>query len=97
MLRLYINMSKCIYLFIFISKTIHALHYSRFKKALLGSVSDDGAMNIWDTNTKKIVASFPDQHRAPATDICFSPMNDMLLASTGLDKKIIFYDVLGKK
>lgn len=54
-------------------------------------------MNIWDTNSKKVVASFPDQHQAPAMDICFSPMNDMLLASTGLDKKIIFYDVLGKK
>lgn len=79
------------------TQTIHALQYSKFKKALLGSVSDDGAMNIWDTNSKKVVASFPDQHQAPAMDICFSPMNDMLLASTGLDKKIIFYDVLGKK
>ena len=78
-------------------QTIHALQYSRFKKALLGSVSDDGALNIWDTNTKKTIVSFPDEHTAPAMDLSFSPMNDMLLATVGLDKKIVFYDILGKK
>ena len=78
-------------------QTIHAIQYSRFKKALLGSVSDDGALNVWDTNTKKIVVSFPDEHTAPAMGLSFSPMNDMLLATVGLDKRIIFYDILGKK
>lgn len=79
------------------TQTIHAIQYSRFKKALLGSVSDDGALNVWDTNTKKIVVSFPDEHTAPAMGLSFSPMNDMLLATVGLDKRIIFYDILGKK
>ncbi|XP_028398227.1 protein NEDD1-like isoform X2 [Dendronephthya gigantea] len=79
------------------TQAVHAIQYSRFKKALLGAVSDDGALNIWDTNTMKMAVSFPDNHTAPARDLSFSPMNDMLLASVGLDKKIVFYDILGKK
>jgi WD40 repeat protein len=34
-----------------------------------------------------------DQHQAMATDICFSPINQLLLASAGFDKKIQLYDV----
>ncbi|XP_046841301.1 protein NEDD1-like [Xenia sp. Carnegie-2017] len=76
-----------------------SLRHSIFtiQKSLLGSVSDDGALNIWDTNTKKISCSFHDGHAAPAMDLSFSPMNDMLLATVGLDKRIVFYDILGKK
>lgn len=52
---------------------------------------------MWDTNARKIVTSFSSDHKAPATGLSFSPVNEMLLVSTGLDKKIVFYDVQGKK
>ena len=34
---------------------------------------------------------------APATGLAFSPLNEMLLLSCGLDKRIVCYDVQGKK
>ena len=79
------------------SQAVRDVQFSYFKKSLLGAVSDDGALNLWDCNTRKIIASFSSDHKAPATGLSFSPVNDMLLASVGLDKKIVFYDVQGKK
>lgn len=63
---------------------------------MLATISDSGTLSLWDTKEKKILKTFQD-HRAPATGLAFSPLNDMLLCSTGLDKKIIFYDVTGRK
>ncbi|XP_077988470.1 protein NEDD1-like [Glandiceps talaboti] len=77
-------------------QAIRGLQYSHFKKSLLGSVSDDGALNLWDASTRKLLKSFTDTHRSPATALCFSPVNDMLLASVGLDKRIVCYDAQGK-
>ncbi|XP_048585138.1 protein NEDD1 [Nematostella vectensis] len=79
------------------TQAIRGLQFSHFKKALLASVSDDGASNLWDTNSRKLVTSFVNEHKAPATALAFSPANEMLLTSVGLDKKIVFYDVQGKK
>ncbi|XP_070558499.1 protein NEDD1-like [Ptychodera flava] len=77
-------------------QAIRGLQYSYFKKSLLGSVSDDGCLNLWDANSHKLLKSFTDTHRSPATSMCFSPVNDMLLASVGLDKRIVCYDAQGK-
>lgn len=76
---------------------VKEIQFSRHKKALLGSVSDDGAVNLWDTNTRRLLHSFTDSHRSPATGLNFSPINNMLLMSVGLDKRIVCYDVQGKK
>ncbi|XP_033120347.1 protein NEDD1-like [Anneissia japonica] len=78
------------------TQSIQQLGYSYFKKSLLAAVSDDGALNLWDSNASKSVASFTDSHRAPATALSFSPVNDMLLASAGLDKRIVCYSVQAK-
>ncbi|XP_071961127.1 protein NEDD1-like [Antedon mediterranea] len=78
------------------TQSIQQVGYSYFKKSLLASVSDDGALNMWDTNASKCVATFTDSHRAPATALSFSPVNDMLLASAGLDKRIVCYSVQAK-
>ncbi|XP_020615589.1 protein NEDD1-like [Orbicella faveolata] len=82
-----------------LSKTqaVRDIQFSHFKKSLLGAVSDDGALNLWDSNTKKLSTSFASDHKGPATGLSFSPMNDMLLCSVGLDKRIVFYDVQQKK
>ncbi len=77
-------------------QTIRGVEYSHFKKSLLASVSDDGSVALWDTNARKVLHSFKDAHKASATSLSFSPVNDMLLTSVGLDKRIVCYDVVGK-
>lgn len=79
------------------TQAVRDIQFSHFKKSLLGAVSDDSALNLWDSNTRKLFTSFASDHKAPATGLSFSPMNDMLLCSVGLDKRIVFYDVQGKK
>lgn len=81
----------------FFLQAVREIQFSHFKKSLLGAVSDDGALNLWDSNTKKLSTSFASDHKGPATGLSFSPMNDMLLCSVGLDKRIVFYDVQQKK
>ncbi|XP_019634275.1 PREDICTED: protein NEDD1-like isoform X3 [Branchiostoma belcheri] len=77
-------------------EAIRDIQYSYFKRSLLGSVSDSGTVVLWDTNTRRPLHSFKDAHHAPATALTFSPVNDMLMATVGLDKKICCYDVQGK-
>ncbi|XP_074646303.1 protein NEDD1-like [Tubulanus polymorphus] len=71
------------------------LQYSHYKKSLLGSVSEDGAVCLWDTNTRRLMHSFTDKHCACPMGLAFSPINKMLLMSVGLDKRIVCYDVIG--
>jgi WD40 repeat protein len=84
---------QCSVLFL---QAIRQLQYSNFKKSLLGSVSDDGAVSLWDTNTRRLMHSFTDMHCSSATGLAFSPLNEILLMSVGLDKRIVCYDVVGK-
>lgn len=77
-------------------QAIRSLGYSYFSRSLLASVSDSGTVCLWDTKERKMLKKFQD-HKAPSTCLAFSPLNDMLLCSCGLDKRIIFYDVTGKK
>ncbi|XP_054750791.2 protein NEDD1-like isoform X1 [Lytechinus pictus] len=77
-------------------QTIRDVGYSYFKKSLLAAASDDGSLTLWDTNTSKLVTSFSDAHNAPTTALSFSPLNNLLLASSGLDKRVVCYDVNGR-
>ncbi|NXT47676.1 NEDD1 protein, partial [Pluvianellus socialis] len=76
---------------------IRHLKYSSFKKSLLGSVSDSGNVTLWDVNSQKPYHNFENTHKAPASEICFSPVNKLLLVTVGLDKRIILYDTSSKK
>ncbi|XP_054129824.1 protein NEDD1 isoform X1 [Melozone crissalis] len=76
---------------------IRHLKYSSFKKSLLGTVSDSGNVTLWDVNSQNPYHNFENPHKAPASEICFSPVNELLFVTVGLDKRIIFYDTLGKK
>lgn len=76
---------------------IRNIQYSFFKKAYLAAVSDDGSLYLWDTNTNKLLTTFNNAHKAPATALAFSPLNNLLLASCGLDKRILCYDIMSKK
>ncbi|XP_061423309.1 protein NEDD1 isoform X3 [Lethenteron reissneri] len=75
---------------------VQDLQYSYFKKALFGSVSDDGSVVLWDANARRPHHSFTTAHRAPASALAFSPVNDLLFVTAGLDKRIILYDMVSK-
>ncbi|XP_065274161.1 protein NEDD1 [Emys orbicularis] len=79
------------------SQPIRHLKYSSFKKSLLGSVSDSGTVTLWDVNSQNPYHNFENAHKAPASEICFSPVNELLLVTIGLDKRIILYDTSSKK
>ncbi|NWR73289.1 NEDD1 protein, partial [Centropus unirufus] len=76
---------------------VRHLQYSSFKKSMLGSVSDSGNVTLWDVNTQNPYHNFENAHKAPASEICFSPVNKLLLVTVGLDKRIILYDSSSKK
>ncbi|XP_069829951.1 protein NEDD1 isoform X2 [Dendropsophus ebraccatus] len=78
------------------SQPIRHLRYSNVKKFLLGAASDSGSVTLWDAHNQNPVHMFDSAHKAPASGICFSPVNDLLLVTIGLDKRIICYDVSSK-
>ena len=75
---------------------ITELCFSRFKHSLLAGSTESGIVALWDANAVKRTSTFS-EHRAPATGLAFSPMNEMLLSSSGLDKRCFCYDVLSGK
>ncbi|XP_014379230.1 protein NEDD1 [Alligator sinensis] len=79
------------------SQPIRHLEYSSFKKSLLGSVSDSGTVTLWDVNGQIPCHNFENVHKAPSSEICFSPVNELLFITIGLDKRIILYDTSSKK
>ncbi|XP_069620553.1 protein NEDD1 isoform X2 [Ranitomeya imitator] len=78
------------------SQPIRHLRYSYVKKFLLGAASDSGSVTLWDAHSQNPLHMFDSAHKAPASGICFSPVNDLLLVTIGLDKRIICYDVSSK-
>ncbi|XP_005374560.1 PREDICTED: protein NEDD1 [Chinchilla lanigera] len=79
------------------NQSIRHLKYSVYKKSLLGSVSDNGLVTLWDVNSQSPYHNFGSTHKAPASGICFSPVNELLFVTIGLDKRIILYDTSYKK
>lgn len=79
------------------NQSVRQLKYSLFKKSLLGSVSDNGIVTLWDVNSQSPYHNFDSVHKAPASGICFSPVNELLFVTIGLDKRIILYDTSSKK
>lgn len=75
---------------------IHDLRLSVLKRSLLGSVSDSGTIALWDVNNFKEIHSFDSAHKAPGSGLAFSPVSQLLVASVGLDKKIVCYDTASK-
>jgi len=81
-------------------QAINQLRFSHFRQNLLAGACDDCALCTWDSGTKSQLCRFEiasGGHSAPCTGLVFSPCNQMLLASVGLDKNIICYDVIANK
>nr|XP_019968172.1 PREDICTED: protein NEDD1 isoform X1 [Paralichthys olivaceus] len=78
------------------NQPIHDLKLSALKRSLLGTVSDSGAVVLWDSNTQKELHVFDSAHKAPGSGLAFSPASELLVVSVGLDKKIVCYDTASK-
>ncbi|GBG83488.1 hypothetical protein CBR_g37200 [Chara braunii] len=77
-------------------QALRALEYSPHRRSFLVTAGDEGTVNIWDTNSRGLKATWPKKHSAPATGVCFSPTDAKFVVSAGLDKRLIFYDITNK-
>ncbi|KAL5567604.1 hypothetical protein UlMin_024179 [Ulmus minor] len=73
-------------------QVLRVLDYSRISRHLLVTAGDDGTVHLWDTTGRSPKVSWLKQHSAPTAGISFSPSNDKVIASIGLDKKLYTYD-----
>ncbi|XP_076813169.1 uncharacterized protein LOC143459780 isoform X1 [Clavelina lepadiformis] len=76
---------------------VRAMTFSPWKNSLLGMTLDDGSLNLWDALHGRSYHNFQEIHNAPAMALAFSTHNDLLLASVGLDKYLMIYDVKSHK
>ncbi|XP_050250611.1 protein NEDD1 [Quercus robur] len=73
-------------------QVLRVLDYSRISRHLLVTAGDDGTVHLWDTTGRNPKVSWLKQHSAPTAGVSFSPSNDKIIASVGLDKKLYTYD-----
>ncbi|OMO59116.1 hypothetical protein CCACVL1_25060 [Corchorus capsularis] len=74
------------------NQVLRVLDYSRISRHVLVTAGDDGSIHLWDTTGRSPKVSWLKQHSAPTAGISFSPSNDKIIASVGLDKKLYTYD-----
>lgn len=73
-------------------QVLRVLDYSRISRHLLVTAGDDGSVHLWDTTGRSPKVSWLKQHSAPTAGVSFSPSNDKIIASVGLDKKLYTFD-----
>lgn len=78
-------------------QVLRVLDYSRTSRHILVTAGDDGSIHMWDTTGRSPKVSWLKQHSAPTTGVCFSPSNDKMVVSVGLDKKLYTFDPGMKK
>ncbi|KAK3028622.1 hypothetical protein RJ639_039965 [Escallonia herrerae] len=82
-------------------QVLRVLDYSRISRHLVATAGDDGSIHVWDTTVRspKVTpqGSWLKQHSAPTAGVSFSPSNDKMIASVGLDKKLYTFDLVSKK
>ena len=76
---------------------VRDLRYSALPTAVVGAAFDTGHVSLWDVNQRRLLHTFTGGHVAPASGLAFSPVNDILLASVGLDKRLVCYDPKSKR
>ncbi|CAO2821922.1 unnamed protein product [Amaranthus hypochondriacus] len=75
-------------------QVLRVLDYSRVSRSLLATAGDDGSVHLWDATAKSQSpkVSWLKQHSAPTAGLSFSPSNDKVIATVGLDKKLYTFD-----
>lgn len=77
---------------------LRTLKFSYFKKNILATSGDNGVVAVWDIKKGELYHAFDkSSHSNTCTGVVFSPTNELLLWSAGLDAKIQFFDILEKK
>lgn len=76
---------------------INRLCFSQVEKGQFGSVSEDGTACVWSVESQRLLNKYSTPHTGPATDLCFSPSNNMLMISVGMDCRIKCYDIQTRK
>ncbi|KAL7228981.1 hypothetical protein ACSBR2_007640 [Camellia fascicularis] len=79
------------------NQVLRVLDYSRISRHLLVTAGDDGSVHLWDTTGRSPKVSWLKQHSAPTAGVSFSPSNDKVIASVGLDKKLYTFDSGSRK
>ncbi|KAL6980604.1 Protein nedd1 [Sarracenia purpurea var. burkii] len=74
------------------NQVLRVLDYSRISRHLLVTAGDDGSVHLWDTTGRNPKVSWLKQHSAPTAGVSFSPSNDKVIATVGLDKKLYTFD-----
>merc|ERR1712000_115305 len=75
---------------------IDKIRFSKFLPEVIACGGEAGVVQAWDINTEKTICKF-DNHSAPIKGLEFSSVNNMLLCSNSLDRKVIFYDIRANK
>ncbi|KAJ4978571.1 hypothetical protein NE237_009351 [Protea cynaroides] len=78
-------------------QVLRVLDYSCISRRLLVTAGDDGSVHLWDTTGCSPKISWSKQHSAPTIGVSFSPSNDKIIASVGLDKKSNTFDSSTKR
>ncbi|KAJ0408962.1 hypothetical protein P43SY_002841 [Pythium insidiosum] len=68
-----------------------------YARQMLGSTYGDGSVRVWDLHTGQLTAEFPQQHDSAASSLAISPVSKVLLATGGLDRRVLFFDTMQRK
>ncbi|CAB4417648.1 unnamed protein product [Rhizophagus irregularis] len=90
--------NTCNNLTVLTKQPINVLQYSYVKRGLLAAGGDDGSLRLWDTGVSTTaIQTYEKAHHSEIKGIAFSPSNQHLLISAGMDKRIVLYDVSKKE
>jgi WD40 repeat protein len=80
------------------SDAIRTLKFSPFRRSHLAAAGERSVVELYDTarTDSPSLVQFT-QHTGTITGVVFSPVNELLLCSAGLDGRVLFYDVQAKK
>lgn len=73
------------------------VNFSSYTISNLASAYEDGSVVCWDTNREVANLEFLRVHEQACTAVIFSPLNNMLAISGGIDAKINMYDLTAKR
>lgn len=72
---------------------VTCLAFSPVRPHLLAVSTRLGSVLVWNTSSREVHALYRRSHTAPVRGLCWSPVNQLLLASGAEDKRVLFYDV----
>lgn len=76
-----------------IRSPITKCRFSPTSQRTLATSFESGVVALWDLQSKVLKQKFL-AHSASCTGIAFSPVNNLLMCSVGLDEKIHFFDIV---